>query len=145
MKEQERLERIVVARRKSDRVFGIETWAGQYLATESRSQDPVEAVGPAPMEMLLAGLASCAGGTFAQVLEKMRLPFDDIVVAVDGQRADGHPRVWVKIHYEIVVEGSIPEDRAQRALVITESACPASVMLSNASDLTASVRVIASV
>ncbi len=121
----------------------METWFGHSLEAESGAADPASAAGPAPMELLLAGLAACAADTFTQILTKMRLPFDDVTVGVSGRRAPAPPRVWEAIHYEVRVVGDVPRDRAERALSLVERTCPASIMLAQASDVTASVEVLA--
>lgn len=130
--------------RTPDRVTVMESWNGHRIVNHADPPDPENSEGPAPMDMLLFGLASCAAGTFFSVVKKMRLPIEEVRVAVYGERAEGHPKVWARIHYELEAVGDIPQDRAERALVLTEKECPASVMLARAADLTASVTVVSS-
>ena len=129
--------------RTRDRVTVMETWNGHGMTAHSQPPDPHDSAGPAPMDMLLAGLASCAAGTFLSVVHKMRLPIEEVRVRVDAERSEGHPKVWARIHYELEAVGEIPEDRAHRALELTEKECPASVMLEKAATLTSSVTVVA--
>ncbi len=42
--------------------------------------------GPKPMEMLLASLAACAGGTVAALLRRAQQPFRDLKVSARGLR-----------------------------------------------------------
>lgn len=128
--------------RTKDRVTLIETWNGHGMTAHSQPPDPHESAGPAPMDMLLAGLASCAAGTFFSVVYKMRLPIEQVRVRIEAERSEGHPKVWARIHYELEAVGDIPQDRAERALEITEKECPASVMLEKACELTSSVKVV---
>ena len=128
--------------RTKDRVTVIESWNGHTLKAHSQPSDPMDSAGPAPMDMLLAGLAACAAGTFFSVVHKMRLPIGEVRIKVDAERSDGHPKVWARIHYEIEAVGAIPRDRAERALILTERECPASVMLAKAAELTATVKVV---
>ena len=129
--------------RTKDRVTLMESWNGHRLTAHSQPQDPHESAGPAPMDMFLAGLASCAAGTFFAILYKMRQPIEEVRVRIDAARSEGHPKVWAKIHYELVAVGDIPQERAERALALTEKECPASVMLQKSCELTASVKVVA--
>jgi putative redox protein len=129
--------------RTRDRVTVIQTWNDHQLTTHSQAPDPRDSAGPAPMDMLLAGLAACAAGTFLSIVYKMRLPIEEVRVQVEAERAEDHPKVWARIHYSLEAVGDIPEDRAQRALELTEKECPASVMLEKAADLTSSVTVVA--
>lgn len=128
--------------RTKDRVTLMESWNGHRLTAHSDPPDPRESAGVAPMDMFLAGLASCAAGTFYSILYKMRLPVDHVRVRVEAERADGHPKVWARIHYELEAVGDVPMSRAERALELTEKECPASVMLGKACELTASVKVV---
>ena len=138
------MDTIITARRSGDRAFAMETWFGHTLNAESGAPDPAAAAGPAPMELLLAGLAACVADTFTQILEKMRYPYEDVHVAVAGERASSPPRVWTAIDYTVTVTGDVPVDRAERALALTERTCPASVMLHSASTVTCSVAVVPS-
>jgi putative redox protein len=120
----------------------MESWNGHRLTAHASAQDPHDSEGPAPMDYLLYGLASCAAGTFFQVVTKMRLPIEEVRVTVHAERTDSHPKVWDRIHYDLEAVGDIPVDRAERALLLTEKECPASVMLARAADLTATVTVV---
>ncbi len=128
--------------RTKDRITVIETWNGHTLKAHSRPPDPRDSIGPAPMEMLLAGLAACAAGTFFSIVYKMRLPIEEVRIRVEAERSEGHPKVWARIHYELEAVGDIPMDRAERALTLTERECPASVMLAKAAELTGTVKVV---
>ena len=128
--------------RTKDRVTLMESWNGHSLSAHASPEDPHDAAGPAPMDMLLAGLAACAAGTFFTIVAKMRLPIDEVRVRVSAERASTYPKVWSSIHYDLEVVGKMPQDRAERALSLTEKECPASVMLGKAAVLTASVTVV---
>ena len=129
--------------RTKDRITVMESWNGHELTAHSQPSDPHNSAGPAPMDMLLAGLASCAAGTFFSIAHKMRLPIEEVRVRVQAERADDHPKVWARIHYELEAVGDIPQSRAERALALTEKECPASVMLDKAAKLTSAVKVAA--
>ncbi len=133
---------ILTGVRTKDRVTVMETWNGHRLTTHSQAPDLRHSAGPAPMDMLLAGLASCAAGTFLSVVYKMRLPIDEVRIRLEAERTDGHPSVWARIHYEIEAVGDIPQDRAERALELTKKQCPASVMLEKACEITSAVKVV---
>ena len=130
--------------RTKDRVTLMESWNGHELTAHSQPPDPRDSAGVAPMDMLLAGLASCAAGTFFAIVYKMRLPIEQVRVRIEAERSEGHPKVWAKIHYELEAVGDIPQARADRALELTEKECPASVMLEKTAQITSSVKVVAS-
>lgn len=128
--------------RTKDRVTVMQTWNGHVATAHSQPPDPHNSAGPSPMDYILAALASCAAGTFLSVLYKMRQPIEEVRVRVDAERSEGHPKVWARIHYELEAVGDIRVNRAERALELTEKECPASVMLQQATKLTASVKIV---
>lgn len=129
---------VVTSSLRRDRIFDLETWSGRNLVTESRPDNPMDSLGPAPMELMLAALASCAGGTFTSMIEKMRHQPQDVRVLVSGRRSGGSPKVWDSIHFKIVVRSDLPPKRLARALELTERSCPASAMLDQVTELTGS-------
>ena len=65
--------------------------------------DTVPAVGgensaPTPMEIMLQGLAACSSMDVLSILRKKRKQIDDYWVEVDSQRAEEHPKVFLKAH-----------------------------------------------
>lgn len=60
---------------------------------------------PSPMEMVLFGLAGCAGVDVALILQKKKVQVRDFEVLVQAERADEHPRVFTKVDLTFVFEG----------------------------------------
>lgn len=60
---------------------------------------------PSPMEMVLFGLAGCAGVDIALILEKKKVKVWDFEVFVRAERADEHPRVFTKVDLTFVFAG----------------------------------------
>lgn len=96
---------------------------------------PGSAAGPAPMELMLASLVTCAGSTICAVLSKMRFQVDAINVVADAIRSDDVPRVYTQITLEYQVATDAPDDRLERALRVTARTCSASSMLAKATRL----------
>lgn len=108
------------------------------LMVEAGAYDrPGEAAGPAPMELMLASLVTCAGSTLDAVLAKMRFEVAGLNVVADAERADRVPRVYAGIDLEFHVASGAPEDRLLHAIEVTERTCSASFMLSQVTDLSA--------
>ena len=97
-------------------------------AGATSSADP----GPAPMELMLASLATCAAATIESIIERMRLAVDDLVVAVEASRAERPPRVWTDVLLRYHVRSPAPAERIERAATLAERTCSASVMLQRA-------------
>ena len=125
--------------------FAVTTSAASHLIVEPGAYDrPGEAEGPAPMELMLASLVTCAGTTLDAVLAKMRFDVSALNVVADGTRAETVPRVYTDIELEFQVATDAPRDRLVRAIEVTERTCSASAMIGSvASVVPRLVRVIA--
>lgn len=129
---------VVRSVRRSQGVFEVATPSQARLIVEAGAYErPGEALGPAPMELMLASLVTCAGSTVDAVLAKMRFEVSGLNVVADAERADRTPRVFTSIDLEFHVASTAPEGRLLHAIEVTERTCSASVMLSQATDLSA--------
>ncbi|MCK7469559.1 MAG: OsmC family protein [Desulfomicrobium escambiense] len=62
--------------------------------------------GPKPMEMLLASLASCAGGSVVALLRRGGHQFEALTVTARGQRRSEHPTIFTEIALEFAFRGT---------------------------------------
>ena len=121
-------------------VTALATGSSSYeVTTRSQHRFPVTAgaqiaadPGPAPMELLLASLSTCAAATWESIAAKMRLPVAGFEVAVDAERAPSVPRIWTDIRLRYHVRSNAPIDRLERAVELTKRTCSVSVMLERA-------------
>ena len=93
------------------------------------------------MELVLFGAATCPAVDLIQMLQKMRHPAEDLIVEVDGERAETHPRRFMKVSLRFRIIGrNIPEEAALRAVRLSvEKYC--SVLASLNTELTWTVSV----
>ena len=97
--------------------------------------------GPRPLEMLLACLASCAGGTVVALLRRAGQSFDGLTVNARGVRRSEHPTVFTEIGLEFVVDGGVDSKVLADILEQAETRiCPVWVMLKASTPITASFR-----
>ncbi len=97
--------------------------------------------GPRPLEMLLASLAACAGGTVAALLRRAGQSPDSLTVTARGVRRSEHPTVFTEIGLEFVVKGKIDETTMAGVLQQAEARmCPVWAMLKASTPITASFR-----
>lgn len=87
-------------------------WVGEGMVFRGRgdgggeiTMDGDARLGPSPMETLLLSLAGCTGIDIVSLLGKMRVPLAGLAVAVEGERANGEPRRYVRIRLRYEVEG----------------------------------------
>lgn len=73
-----------------------------------------------PMELILAGLASCSAIDIENILTKQKIAIKEMIINVHGHRVNKIPAVFDKIDIEIIISGLIPENKLQRAIELTK-------------------------
>ena len=100
--------------------------------------------GPRPLEMLLASLASCAGGTVVALLRRAGQPVDGLTVSARGIRRSEHPTVFTEIALEFLVAGNVEPSAVAEVLEQAETrVCPVWAMLKPTTSITSSFRITA--
>ncbi len=98
--------------------------------------------GPRPLEMLLASLASCAGGGVVALLRRAGQPIDGLTVTARGVRRAEHPTVFTEIGLDFLVEGNVNDETLASVLEQAKShICPVWIMLKASTPITVSYRV----
>ena len=86
--------------------------------------------GVRPMEMVLMGLAGCAGVDVLLILQKGKHRVDTLDIQVDGTRADAVPAVFTDIHIVFEASGDFTEKQLARAADLSlEKYCSVATML----------------
>jgi len=67
---------------------------------------------PTPIEMLLVSVAACTAMDVQSILAKKRQDVTDYNVEIEGERADEHPRKFIKFHVHHIVQGRGVSDKA---------------------------------
>jgi putative redox protein len=111
---------------------GVEarTAAGSSIAMAG---DPPEGLGnaPGPKETLLTALAGCTSMDVASILRKKRQAPASYEIAVTGDSADEHPRVFTAIDIEHRVRGAVTAEALRRSIELSATRyCPVIAMLS---------------
>lgn len=94
--------------------------------------------GTKPMEMLLIALGACTSMDVLSILKKMHEDVQNYDVELDGERAEGHPAVFTKIHLHYSVYGkNINRDNVDKAIDLSMNKyCSVSAMLKKSVDMT---------
>ena len=101
--------------------------------TVAMDADPPEGEGelPGPKETLLAALAGCTAMDVASLLRKKRQSAWSYEIAVEGETADEHPRVFTVITVEHRVHGDVTPEALRRCIELSSTKyCPVSATLS---------------
>lgn len=84
-----------------------------------------------PKEALLAALAGCTGMDVASLLRKKRQEASAYEIAVTGESATDHPRVFTAIAVEHRVRGVVEPEALRRSIELSATRyCPVNAMLS---------------
>ncbi len=84
-----------------------------------------------PMEAQLAVLGACTAYDVFNILRKKRQALTGYQVAVHGERAADHPRVYTRIEVEHRVSGAVEPEALRRSVELSATRyCPVSAMLS---------------
>lgn len=84
-----------------------------------------------PKETLLAALAGCTAIDVISILRKKRQAAAAYEVAVSGQSATEHPRVFTSIEVEHRVIGDVEAEALRRSIELSATSyCPVNAMLS---------------
>jgi putative redox protein len=90
-----------------------------------------------PGELVFLALGGCTGIDVVSILNKMRVPFRDLKIDIDGQMLDTHPRTykWIKVTYRIF--GVADKDKARQAVSMSqEKYCSVSAIVKQSTELT---------
>jgi len=91
-------------------------------------------LGARPMELMLMSVGSCSAMDVVHILNRQRQVFSDIVVEVEGDRADTDPKVFTAIRMKFTISGAtLDPAKVERAVALSsEKYCSASIMLRRA-------------
>ncbi len=137
----------------SDKKHAEVVWTGgmQFLATadsghgivlDGAPEDGGRNTGTRPMELVLEALAGCTAMDVIFILRRKRQQVTDLRVAVTGERASSHPKVYEKIHIVYSVEGrQLSRKAVEDAVALSqEKYCSVSAMLQPQAEITYEVR-----
>lgn len=77
-----------------------------------------------PYQLLVTSVAVCSGGVMKKVLEKMRMPAEDIQIEVkEVVRIDEEAGRVAKMHLHFTLKGNIEEAKMERVMELTRKNC----------------------
>lgn len=95
-----------------------------------------------PKKLMMVSLAGCTGVDVVEILKKMRVDFDDLVITVEAELTDEVPSVYSAMHIIYEFKGqNLPEDKLKRAVELSqEKYCGVSMMYKKIMDITWEIR-----
>lgn len=118
---------------QKDLVFEATTGSGQTVRMDGNRAEAAS-----PMELVLAAAGGCSSVDVVSILEKARQDVTACRCEVNGERADGVPAVFTKIHLHFVVTGrDVAEKHVERAVQLSaEKYCSVAKMLEASVEMT---------
>lgn len=116
---------------------------GQSIVTDAAVETGGSTKAPSPMDVVLMGLAGCAGIDVKLILTKAKQNFTDIHITTQGKRREEIPRVYTDINLHFTVSGhDLDEKHVARAIKLSaEKYCSVSHMLQGSVNVTHSFEV----
>ena len=126
----------VLARVDPDGLRVEGTTESGYAIGFDRGGEEVARAGPGPTEVVLAALAACTAMDVASILVKKRQQVRGYEIAVSGEQAEDHPKVFTRIVIEHRVVGDVEAEALRRSIELSATRyCPVSAMLSRIATL----------
>ena len=99
---------------------------------------------PSPLEMLLVSVAACTAADVISILLKKRQDVTDYNVEVTGERAEDHPRKFLKFHIHHIVHGrNVLEKAVADAIELSDTKyCSVAATVRPTAEITTSYEVI---
>ena len=87
--------------------------------------------GFSPKALLLSGLASCSGIDVVDILRKMKVPFSGLVIEVEADQTEEHPRVFKEIMMTFHIKSdNANSDKIRKAIDLSlDKYCGVAAML----------------
>ena len=98
------------------------------------------AVGPSPVEAVLAALCACTSVDVVSILEKKREPLEGLTVTAKAEQAHEAPRIFTHIHLTYRIAGKVSQKAAEDAVALSKNKyCSVSKMLEKAATVDYSI------
>ena len=111
--------------------FVAETGSGHAIVIDGAPEYGGRNTGSRPMELVLAGAASCTAFDVVLMLNKSRQKFTSLHVDAEAERADVDPKVFttIKLIFKIAGKGMDPGAVERAVKLSKEKYCSATAML----------------
>ncbi len=124
--------------------FEGESVFGHKLVTDGSKKAGGGEEGYEPTELLLYGMASCAGVDIVRILEKQRQELTSLEIEVVGHQNDNYPRPFHTIEVKFIAQGkNLNPDKLAKAIELSESKyCVVSQTVQNETRVTTSFEIL---
>ena len=121
--------------------FVAETGSGHAIVVDGAPEYGGRNTGSRPMELVLAGAASCTAFDVVLMLKKSRQNFTRLHVEADAVRADTDPKVFtaIKLSFHVAGKGLDPAAVERAVKLSKEKYCSATAMLGKTAEISTEI------
>ena len=121
--------------------FLAETGSGHAVVIDGAHEYGGRNIGARPMELVLAGAASCTAFDVVLMLKKSRQHFTRLQVDADAVRAETDPKVFtaIKLTFKLSGKGLDPAAVERAVKLSKEKYCSATAMLGKTAEITTEI------
>ena len=100
--------------------------------------------GPKPKPLMMVALAGCTGMDVVSLLEKMRVPFVDLNIRVEGEITEDHPKRFTRMKLIYEISGKdLDLAKIEKAINLSkEKYCGVSASYQKAMDIEHEIKII---
>lgn len=116
--------------------FAGMTNSGRALIMDAPQSSGGDGSAPTPGELLLVSLGGCTAVDVVSILNKMRVPFRDLQVDVEGEAVDTHPKIYKSIKITYRIFGVADKSKAEQAVKLSQDKyCSVSAIVGKSAQL----------
>ena len=121
-----------------DALFVGESGSGHTITMDGSPDVGGRNLAARPMEMVLIGMGGCTAIDVASMLKKQRQDVRDIIVELEAERAEDHPKVFIAVKLIYRVRGKkLNRALVERAVSLSdEKYCSATAMIRKSANVT---------
>ncbi|MBX3502020.1 MAG: OsmC family protein [Alphaproteobacteria bacterium] len=121
-----------------DALFVGESGSGHSITMDGSPDVGGRNLAARPMEMVLIGMGGCTAIDVASMLRKQRQDVRDIIVELEAERAEDHPKVFTSVKVIYRVRGrKLNRALVERAVSLSdEKYCSATAMIRQSANVT---------
>jgi len=94
---------------------------GHTIAIDSAPEFGGVSAGPKPKSLMLVALGGCTAMDIVSILRKMKVPFEDVNVEVQGNLTETHPKHFDHMHIVYRIKGKgISREKVQMAVDLSQ-------------------------
>jgi len=134
----------LTARRAGNMSFVARADSGHWTVTDVDVEVGGDGAAMTPFEHLFASLATCTGTDVLYVMQKKRIPLDDLRIELRAKCRSEYPQIATEIHlHYIFIGNNIPADAAERAIELSQNKyCPVTGQLAPTAKVTHSYEIL---